>query len=150
MEALQPSQPFWLLSAWVTDAPVVDNSARQFSAIDPEWITGPIYLSAVLKTMLNRGAKINVITRPHSINEPFIEGIKRLQRRYETELALVLEENFHDKGLVGDNYELAGSMNFTRKGIETNEEHLIFRTDPQVIAERHLVLSQRWNSRLHV
>jgi hypothetical protein len=150
MEALQPSKPLWLLSAWVTDAPVLDNSARQFSAIDPEWVAGPIYLSAVLGTMLNRGARVNVITRPHSINEPFVESMRRLQRRYGGELALVLEENFHDKGLVGDNYELAGSMNFTRKGIETNEEHLIFRTDPQVIAERHLVLSQRWNGRLHV
>jgi phosphatidylserine/phosphatidylglycerophosphate/cardiolipin synthase-like enzyme len=150
MEALQPSQPLWLLSAWVTDAPVLDNSARQFSAIDPEWVAGPIYLSAVLGTMLTRGARVNVITRPHNINEPFIESMKRLQRRYGSGLALVVEENFHDKGLVGDNYELAGSMNFTRKGIETNEEHLIFRTDPQVIAERHLVLSQRWNGRLHV
>jgi phosphatidylserine/phosphatidylglycerophosphate/cardiolipin synthase-like enzyme len=150
MEALQPSQPLWLLSAWVTDAPVLDNSARQFSAIDPEWVAGPIYLSAVLGTMLARGARVNVITRPHNINEPFIESMKRLQRRHGGGLALVLEENFHDKGLVGDNYELAGSMNFTRKGIETNEEHLIFRTDPAVIAERHLVLSQRWNGRLHV
>jgi hypothetical protein len=107
-------------------------------------------LSVVLRTILERGGRINVITLPHSINAPFVESVRRLQKSHGECLALVLEEDFHDKGLLGDDYELAGSMNFTRKGIETNEEHLIFRTDPHVIAERRLVLNDRWKSKLNV
>jgi hypothetical protein len=149
LEALQPSKTFWLLSAWVTDAPILDNGARQYSTIDSEWPAAIVPLSAVLRTMLERGGQINVITRPDPINSPFVESMRRLQRQHGTRLRLILEGDFHDKGLLGDSYELSGSMNFTRKGIETNEEHLIFRTDPQIIAERHLVLSGRWKSKLN-
>jgi hypothetical protein len=148
LEALQPSKPFWLLSAWVTDAPMLNNGARQYSAVDSEWSAGPVLLSTVLGTMLERGGSVNLITRPDPINAPFVDTMRRLQRHHSERLHIVLEENFHDKGLLGDDYELAGSMNFTRKGIETNEEHLIFRTDPQVIAERHLVLRDRWMEKL--
>lgn len=147
LEALQPSNPFWLLSAWVTDAPMLDNGARQYAAVDAEWSTGPVLLSAVLRTMLERGGSVYVITRPDPINASFVETMRHLQRQHGDRLRILLEENFHDKGLLGDDYELAGSMNFTRKGIETNEEHLIFRTDSQVVAERHLVLRDRWLAR---
>jgi phosphatidylserine/phosphatidylglycerophosphate/cardiolipin synthase-like enzyme len=148
IEAVQPSQPLWLLSAWVTDAPMVDNGARQFAAVDPEWGAGPVVLSTVLRTMLERGGRVNIITRPGTINAPFIEHMRRLQRQHIQRLRLLIEEDFHDKGLVGDHYELAGSMNFTRRGIETNSEHLIFRTDPQIVAARHLELNARWGSRI--
>jgi hypothetical protein len=127
---------------------MLDNGARQYSAIDSEWGAGPVLLSTVLRTMLERGGRVIVITRPDSINTSFVESMRKLQRQHGEQLGLILEEDFHDKGLVGDDYELAGSMNFTRKGIETNEEHLIFRTDPRIIAERHLVLNGRWKSKL--
>jgi phosphatidylserine/phosphatidylglycerophosphate/cardiolipin synthase-like enzyme len=148
LEAVRPSRPLWLLSAWVTDAPMLDNGGRQFAAIDPEWGAGPVSLSSVLRTILERGGKINVITRRHELNRPFIEQLHRFEKEYPVRLALLAEEDFHDKGLIGDDYELAGSMNFTRKGIETNSEHLILRTDPRIVAERHLELNARWKSRL--
>jgi phosphatidylserine/phosphatidylglycerophosphate/cardiolipin synthase-like enzyme len=147
LEALQPSNPFWLLSAWVTDAPMLDNGARQYSAVDSEWSTGPVLLSAVLRTMLVRGGSVFIITRPDPINKPFVETMRYVQRHHGDRLQIFQAENFHDKGILGDDYELAGSMNFTRRGIETNEEHLIFRTDPHVVAERHLVLRDRWLAR---
>ena len=40
-------------------------------------------------------------------------------------------------------------MNFTRKGITTNDEHVMYRTDVAQIAERRLVLSNLWQARLH-
>lgn len=91
---------------------------------------------------------MNVITRPDSINEPFIATMRSLRTQFPQSLGLLVEPDFHDKGLVGDDYELAGSMNFTRKGIETNSEHLIFRTDAEVVAERRLDLTARWQTKL--
>lgn len=148
LEAMHPSKTLWLLSAWITDAPILDNGARQFSAIDPEWNAGVVGLSAVIRTIVERGGRVHVVTRRHDINWPFIEQMRRLRRQYPKGLALLVEDDFHDKGLVGDDYELAGSMNFTRKGIETNDEHLIFRTARQIVAERHLALNAHWKSRI--
>jgi hypothetical protein len=74
--------------------------------------------------------------------------MRSLQRSHSVRVKLLLEENFHDKGLVGDDYELAGSMNFTRAGININTEHVILRTDPSLVAERRLQLNARWKSRL--
>src|SRR5215831_8100880 len=79
LEALRPSQPLWLLSAWITDAPVLDNGARQFSAIDAEWNVGPVSLSAALRTLISRGGRVHIITRPDPINEPFVETVRRLR-----------------------------------------------------------------------
>lgn len=148
LETLRPSNPLWLLSAYITDAALLDNTARQFTAVDPEWESGTVPLSALLKTSLEHGGRIHLITQPHPVNAPFIEKMRALQREYPGRLLLLLEEDFHDKGLVGQDYELAGSMNFTRKGIEINTEHVIFRTDPQVVAERRLQLNAHWRSRI--
>ena len=127
---------------------MVDNGAGQFSAIDPEWSIGPVCLSAVLRTVLARGGRVNIITRPDPINGAFVETARRIKAVYPDRLRILLDETFHDKGLLGDDYELSGSMNFTRRGIETNAEHLILRTDHQVVAERNLELQSRWKARL--
>lgn len=148
LESLRPSQPLWLLSAWVTDAPVIDNSARQFAAVDPEWHTGAVVLSDALRTLVQRGGTVHVITRPHEVNAAFIARMRALESTYRERLKVLVEDNFHDKGLVGVDYELAGSMNFTRAGINTNIEHIIFRTDAATVAERRLELNARWKDRL--
>jgi hypothetical protein len=148
LEAVRPSKPLWLLSAWVTDPPVLDNGARQFAAVDPEWDSRPITLSGVLRTILEHGGQIHIVTRPDEMNMPFVGRMRNMQRHHGRRLSILLEETFHDKGLVGEDFELAGSMNFTRAGLLTNIEHLIFRTDPRVIAERRLELNERWKSRI--
>jgi hypothetical protein len=148
LESVRPSRPLWLLSAWVTDTQMLDNRALQFAAIDPEWDAGAVLLSDVLRTVLQHGGAVNVITRPHELNVPFIDRMRAMQRSHAGRLKLITEENFHDKGLVGDDYELSGSMNFTRAGISINTEHLIFRTDPAFIAERRLELQARWKARI--
>lgn len=128
---------------------MVDNSARQFAAIDPEWHTGQVLLSEVLRTILARGGAVNIVTRPDELNATFISRVKSLQSSFRGRLKLLVEETFHEKGLVGDDFELAGSMNFTRAGINVNTEHVIFRTDPRTVAERRLELSARWKARLN-
>ena len=148
-EALEPSESLWLLSAWITDAPIIDNSARQFSGVDPEWNAGEVVLSAALKTILERGGSVNIVTRNDEINAPFLSAVRRFRTIFGRRLRLVLEPDFHDKGLVGDRFELAGSMNFTRKGIATNDEHVMYRTDVRQIAERRLVLNNVWQARLN-
>jgi phosphatidylserine/phosphatidylglycerophosphate/cardiolipin synthase-like enzyme len=42
-----------------------------------------------------------------------------------------IAEELHTKGILGDGYYLAGSMNFTYNGITVNEEALNLRDIPR-------------------
>jgi phosphatidylserine/phosphatidylglycerophosphate/cardiolipin synthase-like enzyme len=55
-----------------------------------------------------------------------------------------IAEELHTKGILGDGYYLAGSMNFTYNGITVNEEALTYETSPEVIAEQQLIFINRW------
>ncbi|GAA6620053.1 hypothetical protein NUACC26_058690 [Scytonema sp. NUACC26] len=46
-----------------------------------------------------------------------------------------MTEELHAKGILGDGYYLAGSMNFTYNGTTVNEEALTFETSTEVIAQ---------------
>ena len=36
-ELMNPSRKIWLVSAWITDAAVIDNGGAEYSAIVPSW-----------------------------------------------------------------------------------------------------------------
>jgi hypothetical protein len=143
-ELILPSRRMWLASAWISDIEVIDNTARQFSSLCPDWMARPIRLSEVLCAILERGSEVVVIVREHKHNQDFISRIERLRIRHPGKLFPIIAPSFHEKGILGDGYVLSGSMNFTYSGINTNDEHLIYRCDPAVVEERRLVLVNRW------
>ena len=53
-------------------------------------------------------------------------------------------EELHLKGILGDGYYLAGSMNFTYNGITINEEAVTYETSAEAIAEQKLIFTNRW------
>jgi hypothetical protein len=147
-ECLLPSRRFWLISAWVSDIAVVDNTARQFAAIDPTWPAASISLSAVLNTILAQGSEVVVVTNTSADNRDFIAKLEARGSPHGSRLRLIQQANLHEKGLLGERFMLDGSMNFTFHGVYINEEHLVYRTDPAAIAERRLVLEARWKDHL--
>ena len=148
-EAYSPSRPLWILSAWISDIPVIDNSARNFSAIDSAWPVGSVVLSQVLATQLRNGGRVNVVMRDVKHNSNFVDRLKDLKEKYPESVRWCLADDFHEKGIVAWDFTLEGSMNFTFNGIEVNDEHLIFRTDQQTVSERRVVLEARWSTMLH-
>ena len=36
-ELLRPSTHLWIVSPWVSDVPLIDNRARQFGTLAPDW-----------------------------------------------------------------------------------------------------------------
>ena len=148
-EACSPSRPLWILSAWISDIPVVDNSARNFAAVDNAWPVGSVVLSQVLATQLRNGGEVNVVMREVEHNLHFVERLKDLRKKYPESVRWCLADDFHEKGIVACDFALEGSMNFTFNGIEVNDEHLIFRTDQQTVSERRVVLDARWGAMLH-
>lgn len=143
-ELIHPSPKLWLFFAWISDIEILDNSARQFAALEPDWPATAIRLSHVIGALLARGVEIRLIIRDHEHNDYFVGRLRALKARYGDLLRWTIEKSFHAKGLLGSDYFLSGSMNLTLSGISINGEHLVLRTDPAAVAEQALELESRW------
>jgi len=141
-ELIAPSRCIWLVSPWISDIPVIDNEANTFGQLAPEWPRSQVPLSKVLSHLLATGTTIHIATRNEEHNRSFLSIIDRL--RSSGPLAIHLSEELHEKGLLGDQYYLSGSMNFTMSGIQINEEFVHLLTDPADIAHNRVILAQRW------
>lgn len=147
-ELLKPSKPLWLCFAWITDLHLLDNSARQFALLQPDWPAAPIRLSTALSALLSRGGQVNVVIREHEHNVAFISALQTLRTDFGNQIRWAVGDNFHAKGLLGDNYFLNGSMNLTVNGVSVNEEHVVLRLDPALLAQQRLEFAERWEEKL--
>ena len=147
-ELINPSPKLWLFFAWISDVEILDNSARQFAALEPDWPATPIRLSQMLRALLSRGVQIRLIIREHGHNEYFIASLESLKASYGGLVKWTIEKSFHAKGVLGADYFLSGSMNLTLSGISVNGEHLVLRTDPAAVAEQTIELESRWEELL--
>jgi len=143
-ELICPSRTLWIVSPWVSDIPVLDNTANQFMSLEPAFAGRKIRLSEVLVKILSMGSTVCVVTRPDSHNRYFTGMLKSWLKVNHGNLILHEVGELHEKGLLGDYYYLAGSMNFTYNGITLNQEAVHFTTDPQIVAENRLVFAHRW------
>jgi len=144
-ELIAPSQCLWLISPWVSDIPMIDNTANTFQALEPSWYRSKIRLSQVLTALTHQGTTVCVATRPDSHNNSFLETLKTTADW--DYLSLHKAEELHSKGILSDSFYLAGSMNFTFNGITVNQETLSYETDPATIAEQKLNFSVRWGGK---
>ena len=138
-ELLAPSRRAWLVSAWITDAHVIDNSAGEFSSIVPAWPEREILLSEVIGALLSLGTRFHVVTNAHSANLPFTRALNDTARRLDAAhqfqlsdmemLTTVEEDGLHRKRLVTENFMIWGSMNFTRSGMQYNAEDVSLEVD---------------------
>jgi hypothetical protein len=143
-ELVYPSRKLWLFFAWIADIELLDNSARQFASLEPDWPATQIRLSKVLDSLLSRGVQVRLIVREHGYNNFFVAKLRDLKARHDDNLKWVVEKDFHAKGLLGSDYFLSGSMNLTVSGITVNGEHLVLRCDPAAVAEQSVQLESQW------
>lgn len=155
-ELVQPSETLWLVSPWISDVPLLDNRADAFRHLEPQWPRTEIRLGAVLATLVARGTRLVIATRPGRRVEPD-EGTRATDRFLETlrqrvppdGLLVVHREawRIHTKGLLGDRYLLSGSMNFTYSGVKVNEEMVRFTTSETEVAEARIEFRGAWSDR---
>ena len=141
-ELIAPSRCIWLVSPWISDIPVIDNEANTFGQLAPEWPRSHVPLSKVLTRLLSAGTTVHIATRNEERNRSFLSIIDML--RSNAPLVIHTSEELHEKGLLGDQYYLSGSMNFTMSGIQINEEFVHLLMDPADIAHNRVILTQRW------
>jgi len=141
-ELLTPSQCIWLVSPWISDIPIIDNTANTFLCLEPAWSRSRIRLSQIIATLAEQGTTVHIATRPDPHNQTFLETLKT--RNDGTNCHIHITEELHAKGILGDGYYLAGSMNFTYRGITINEETVTYEISPSIIAEQQVIFSNRW------
>jgi len=142
-ELLLPSKQVWVLSPWISDIVVIDNSAGQFKTVLPGYPARPIRLTEVLLELSRRGTDVRVLMRSVETNNLTRQ---RLEDPYSigARPTLTISENLHDKGILADRFHIQGSMNFTYFGQAVNDEGIVLTTDPQEIAEAHIAYNAKY------
>jgi hypothetical protein len=126
-ELLAPSSCLWIVSPWLRDVPVLDNTTGSFLYLCPDFPRSEVRLSLVLRELIDRGTKLVIATRPDAGNQQVLDGLRGHGRTD----SIIFQERpeLHAKGIVGDRYSLIGSMNLTYNGLERLTEMLIFQTN---------------------
>jgi len=145
-EMISPSSCLWIVSPWISDIPIIDNTTNSFQYLNMTWEPGKIKFSRVLRTLAELGTTIHVATRPLQHNRAFVGRLLEVPTISYIKTHLV--EDLHEKGILGDSFYLGGSMNFTYNGMSINEEAVIYKTDPEVVAARRVIYRDRWGGEL--
>jgi hypothetical protein len=140
-ELISPSTCLWLVSPWISDVDVIDNSAGTYPALTRHG-RRPVRLAEVLVTLAAEGTRVVVATTPDSHNDTFRRRLRLLagDLRVDDNVRVVVDTTggLHTKALTGDDYALLGSMNITYNGIHLREEHVELRTEAAYVAQARL------------
>jgi hypothetical protein len=142
-ELVAPSRCLWIVSPWISNIPILDNSAHAYLSVEPSWARASVRLAPVLHRLMDAGCEVVVATRPIAVNDAFLAQLDK-GRDPMHRLTVHTSENLHTKGILGDRFYLSGSMNFTFHGIEVNEEYLHFSTEDATVAENQLEYRRWW------
>jgi hypothetical protein len=141
-ELCAPSREFWLVTGWVTDIPVIDNSLRQVDAVIGAESRSTLSLSDVFALLTQRDTHLHVAVREDPHNQTFLDRLRR--SCVSDRLHLYSSSDLHEKIMIGWTWVLKGSMNFTWHGTQRNEEALDFEVDPANAALQRLEVRTRW------
>ena len=137
-ELVAPGKCLWLVSPWISDVELIDNSAGAFSAL-ARFGKRRVRLSEVLVSLASRGCHVVVGTTTDPHNTRFVERLAqltsdlRLAERFT--IAIDPSEHLHTKAITGDDFALSGSMNITYSGIEVREELVQLHRDEGFVAQ---------------
>lgn len=137
IELLVPSRQLWVLSPWISDIDVIDNTAGQFKTVLPGHPSRKIRFTEVLIELAGRGCDVRVLTRDVDSN---VVARQRLENvgGSGAKPTVRVHPRLHDKGILGDRFHLQGSMNFTFFGQAVNAEGVTLTRDPHDIAEARI------------
>lgn len=148
-ETIIPSEEIWLVSPWLTDLQILDNRTGEFSALGHQWGPRRIRLSELLATTLE-SSQLFIVTRPVPHNDTFVQKIKDLAAAAgkTDNLTVHIRKTLHLKGLLGSDYYLSGSMNFTFNGVEILDEGISFDTSPDAIAQARIAFHENYETEM--
>lgn len=141
-ELLAPSDQLWLVSAWISDVIAVDNTRGDYDSLFADASARAYHLSEILALLTVSGTDLYVISRPAEHNNAFLA---RLQRRADSgRLTVVRHADVHEKTLCGRDWVLTGSMNFTLRGMQVNDEAVTYKVSEAAAAQTRIDFVRRW------
>ena len=142
-----PSTCLWLVSPWISDVELLDNSTGGFDALARHG-RRKIRLAEILVTLATHGTHVVVGTTTDDHNTRFLQRLRLLaeDRRVADKLTISIDttDNLHTKALTGDDFALSGSMNITFNGIQIREELIDLRTESAYVAEARMAAYDRF------
>ena len=147
-ELLRPSRCLWIVSPWLRDIPVIDNTTGEFLSLCPGLPRSEVRMSRVLRTLIERGTQVVIATRPEEGNSQLPDAL--LGAAEDTAGAIIRHERktLHAKGIVGDRFALSGSMNLTYNGLECLTEMLMLQTDAGDVEQLRVQFADEYGGRV--
>jgi hypothetical protein len=130
----------WLVSPWISDIVLFDNSAGGFNAVNPEWGSREIRLIEVAVDVMARGTPLAIATSFDQHNDSLVEALRGAadQAGLADQLTIIRRQHLHTKGVLLKRGLLTGSMNLTYNGLELNDEMVIYDISAKTLAEARL------------
>jgi len=130
----------WIVSPWISNVILFDNRAGGFNSINPEWGSSEIRLVEVLTDVMARGTAIGIATSLDDHNDPLIEALFMASEEagLADKLCIVRRQHLHIKGVLLKRGLLTGSMNLTYRGLELNDEVVVYDSTPKTLAEARI------------
>jgi len=143
-ELLHPSEEIYLISPWITDVKILNNTAGEFTTLVPSWEWREIRLTELLLALVTRGTNLYIATRDEPINRAFLTLMREQPNPVKAYIHLRCSDTLHEKGLLTSHFFLSGTFNYTFSGITLNEEFGRLETDSSRVAENQIILASRW------
>jgi hypothetical protein len=139
-ELLGPSSRIWMVTPWISDITILDNRSGCYDTLVPEWGRRQLRLSDVLVRLMLSGTEIVVVTRPDPHNTNLVQKVTDLAHDWFVgdRFRVIHRENLHTKGILTDQFLIAGSMNITNNGLELLEEMITFDTAPEDVGQARI------------
>ena len=133
----------WIVSPWITDFELIDNSANQWNSLVPAFEARYIRFSEVLIALIRADVSIHVVTREDKINTHFLDNLT-YQLANTQGLTICFRQDLHTKGILCKEGFIKGSLNLTYSGVESNDETVVLTTDQQNISEAILEFKSKY------
>jgi phosphatidylserine/phosphatidylglycerophosphate/cardiolipin synthase-like enzyme len=138
---LHPNGELFVVSAWISDIPIIDNTAGGFAALQPEWGVRWITMTEALAALATRGVRLRLKMNTTAHNDAFLERLRALLPA-DADVVVRRDENTHSKGIVGEDSALRGSMNLTYRGLREREETVEIDIDTEAVSTFRIELRE--------
>jgi phosphatidylserine/phosphatidylglycerophosphate/cardiolipin synthase-like enzyme len=132
-ELVKPSRQLWIVSPWIADVPLVDNRAGVLSRFSGRWEAAELRLLDIVRYLAERGTQVRIVTKDLEENASFLRQARQLENiafPRQGSVRVQIDTMLHTKGILGDEFWLAGSMNLTVAGVQRNDEQITLHLSP--------------------
>lgn len=139
-EFMAPSKEIWVVSPWISNIDIIQNRHGGFDSINPDWRDTNVRLDDVVLHLLMSGSKVILVANEEKHSDEFFELLKQKsnEKGLGEELTLIRRDSLHTKGIFTSAGALTGSMNITYRGVNINDERLVYEISKRAIQKNLL------------